>query len=316
MTNLTLKQLRYFEALAQHLHFGRAAEACAVTQPALSAQIKDLEQTLGASLFERSARNLRLTGFGEEFSGRVGPILRSVDELEDLARAAQNRLIGRLRIGIIPTIAPYLLPAIVGTLNQHYPGLDLQVRETVTSKLLAELQAGRLDVAIAALPIGETALAEVPLFGEEFLLVRPHSDANKPVPAQDALREMKLLLLEEGHCFRDQALSFCQTGAFKPREMLDGSSLSTLVQMVGAGIGVTLIPLMAVPVETRSASVFLSRFEAPRPHRTVGMVWRQSNPLADQLGQVAELLRGATLAWFSQTVDASLAVPEPMYPIG
>ncbi len=314
MSNLTLKQLRYFEALAQHLHFGRAAAASAVTQPALSTQIKDLEQALGASLFERNARNLRLTGFGEEFAARVAPILRSVDELEDLARAAQNRLIGRLRIGIIPTIAPYLLPSIVAALSQHYPGLDLQVRETVTSKLLAELQGGRLDVAILALPIGEPALAEVALFGEEFLLVRPQADANKPVPAQDALREMKLLLLEEGHCFRDQALSFCDARALKPREMLDGSSLSTLVQMVGAGIGVTLIPLMAVPVETRSAAVSLARFEAPRPSRRVGMVWRRSNPLADQLVQVAELVRSATLTWFSQAVDASLAGPEPLYP--
>ncbi len=302
MLNVTLKQLRYAEALARHQHFGRAAAACSVTQPALSAQIKDLETMLGSVLFERGARTLRLTAFGEAFIERVGPILRSVDELEDLARAAQDRLIGRLRIGIIPTIAPYLLPAVARNLTDTFEGLDLHVRESLTSKLLEELAEGRLDTAILALPIGEPGLQEVALFDEEFLLVRPLSDANKPVPPQEALRHMKLLLLEEGHCFRDQALSFCETQALRPREMLDGSSLSTLVQMVGAGMGVTLIPQMAASVETRSAAVALARFEAPRPQRRVGMVWRRTNPLAEQLQQVAQVVLDTTAAWISEQV--------------
>lgn len=292
MKNLTLKQFRYFEALARAGHFGHAAELCAISQPALSMQIRDLEESLGAPLFERG-RQVRLTAFGEDFAGRVREILRAVDELEDLARAARDSLVGRLRLGVIPTVAPYLLPRIVGALGQSHAGLDLHLRETVTPKLLAELADGRLDCAIVALPVSEPMLAEVPLFSEAFVLVRPQADAARPVPGPEALREMRLLLLEEGHCFRDQALSFCQPGAAAPRELLDGSSLSTLVQMVAAGIGVTLIPEMAVPVETRSAAVSVAHFAAPEPRRTIGMVWRRSNPLTAQLRQVAEIVRGA-----------------------
>ena len=291
MNNLTLKQLRYFDALARHGHFGRAAEACAISQPALSMQIKELEASLGAALFERGARQVRLTGFGEGFAARVRGILRSVDELGDLARASHDRLTGRLRIGVIPTIAPYLLPAIIGELTRLYPSLDVRVRETVTPKLISEMMEGRLDAAIVALPINEPAFAETELFTESFVLVRPGADAGKPAPSREKLREMRLLLLEEGHCFRDQALSFCAMQPGSPRELLDGSSLSTLVQMVNAGIGVTLIPEMAVPVETRSANVSLTRFAAPRPSRTVGMIWRRTSPLAGQLSQIAEIVR-------------------------
>ena len=293
MNNLTLRQLRYFEALAQHGHFGRAAEACAVSQPALSLQIRDLEDSLGASLFERSSRQVRLTRFGEDFSLRVRDILRAVDELGDLARASQGWLSGRLCIGIIPTVAPYLLPAIVGSLNRLHPGLDIHVRETLTAKLLRELSEGRLDAAIVALPISEAAFTEVPIFAEEFLLVRPSDEAGKPVPSIDMLKEMRLLLLEEGHCFRDQALAFCNMASSLPREVLEGSSLSTLVQMVGAGIGVTFIPEMAVPVETRSAAVSMSRFADPQPRRTIGMIWRRTSPLAGQLQHIADIVRQA-----------------------
>ena len=291
MINLTLKQFRYFDALARFGHFGRAAEACAISQPALSMQIKEMEETLGTELFERGARQARLTSFGEEFAKRASDILRSVDELGDLARAAQDRLVGRLRIGIIPTIAPYLLPAIVSNLTRTYAGLDIQLRETLTAKLIRELAEGRLDTAIVALPVSEPTLAEIPLFTENFVLVRPSEDEGKPVPDRERLREMRLLLLEEGHCFRDQALSFCEIGSAHPREILDGSSLSTLVQMVSAGIGVTLIPEMAVAVETRSASVSIARFNPPRPSRTIGMIWRRSSPLAGQLGRIAEVVK-------------------------
>ncbi|WP_412565155.1 LysR substrate-binding domain-containing protein [Thalassobius sp. MITS945101] len=293
MMNITLRQLRYFEALARLSHFGQAADACAVSQPALSVQIKELEETLGAKLFERGARQVRLTHFGEEFAGRVQHILRSVDELGELARASQDRLVGRLRIGVIPTIAPYLLPKVVENLSRDHPEIDLRLRETVTPKLIQELKEGSLDTAIVALPLSENAFTEVPLFEEDFVLVRPEVDAGKPVPGPERLREMRLLLLEEGHCFRDQALSFCAISASAPRELLDGSSLSTLVQMVGAGIGVTLIPEMAVPVETRSANVAVGRFPAPQPKRQIGMIWRRTNPLTKQLGQVAEAVQAA-----------------------
>ncbi len=291
MTHLTLKQLRYFNALARHGHFGRAADACAISQPALSMQIKELEESLGTVLFERSARQVQLTNFGEEFVLRVRDILRAVDELGDLARAAQDSLVGRLRIGVIPTIAPYLLPTIIRNLTQIHTGLDLHVRETLTEKLIRELTEGRLDAAIVALPVSESSLTEVALFKEDFVLVRSGEDEGKPVPDSKSLCEMKLLLLEEGHCFRDQALSFCSIQSALPRESLDGSSLSTLVQMVSAGMGVTLIPEMAVAVETRSAPVSIARFKKPQPSRTIGMIWRKTSPLAKQLMEISEVVR-------------------------
>jgi LysR family hydrogen peroxide-inducible transcriptional activator len=290
MISVTMRQLRYFDALARHGHFGRAAEACAISQPALSMQIKEMEEALGGVLLERSARQVSLTRFGEELAQRVRDILRSVDELGDFARASRDRLAGRLRIGMIPTIAPYLLPKIIGNLTRMHPELDIQVRETLTPRLIQELAEGRLDTAILALPISESSLTEVALFSENFLLVRPRRDEETPVPSPEMLREMRLLLLEEGHCFRDQALSFCKTQSSRPREMLDANSLSTLVQMVGAGIGVTLIPEMAVPVETRSAPVSVARFKNPQPSRTIGMVWRKTSPLARQLLQISEVV--------------------------
>lgn len=296
MSNITLRQLRYFDALARHGHFGRAADACAVSQPALSVQIKELEETLGSVLFERMPRQIRLTTLGREFLRRAQEVLRQVDELGDISRAAQGQWIGQLRIGIIPTIAPYFLPRIVDQLSREFTAMDIHVRETMTSTLLTELAEGRIDTAILALPISEPGLTEVALFKESFVLIRPEADSNKPVPNRDMLKEMRLLLLEEGHCFRDQALSFCNIQANQPREPLDGTSLSTLVQMVGAGMGVTLIPEMAVPVETRSATVSVAHFNNPQPSRTVGMLWRATSPLADQYVKIAEIVRQAAEA--------------------
>jgi LysR family hydrogen peroxide-inducible transcriptional activator len=290
MNPMTLRQLRYFDALARHSHFGRAAVACAISQPALSMQIKELEEALGGVLIERGARQVRLTKFGEEAAVRVRDILRSVDELGDFARASRDRLAGRLRLGMIPTIAPYLLPAVMGDLTLAHPELDVHVREALTSKLIEELSEGRLDAAIVALPVSEPSLTEVALFAESFLLVRPGEEEGTPVPSGEMLREMRLLLLEEGHCFRDQALSFCNVQSSLPREMLDASSLSTLVQMVSAGMGVTLIPEMAVAVETRRAPVSIARFKEPQPARTIGMVWRKTSPLAAQLLELSEVV--------------------------
>ena len=296
MINVTLRQLRYFDALARHRHFGRAADACAVSQPALSMQIREMEQAVGGVLIERNARQVTLTTFGEDLLRRVRDILRSVDELGDFARASRDKLAGRLRVGMIPTIAPYLLPKVIETLARLHPELDIHIRETLTPKLIKEVAEGRLDTAIVALPVSEPSLTEVALFSENFLLVRPGEAAGTPVPSSEMLREMRLLLLEEGHCFRDQALSFCNMQSSPPREVLDASSLSTLVQMVGAGIGVTLIPEMAVAVETRSAPVTISRFKNPQPSRTIGMVWRKTSPLAGQLQQIAEVVSLAASA--------------------
>lgn len=291
MNNVKLNQLRYFEAVAQQGHFGRAADICSISQPALSMQIKELETTLGIALFERGTRTVRLTQAGEDLLPRVRDILQSVDELTDVARAAQKTLTGRLRLGVIPTIAPYLLPRIIGDLSRMAPDLDIHVRETMTQRLLQELSAGRIDAAIVALPVSEPTLVEVPLFSEDFVLVRPLQDSATAVPSRENLREMRLLLLEEGHCFRDQALAFCNIGTTRTRELLDGSSLSTLVQMVGAGIGLTLIPEMAVDVETRSAAVAIARFPDPQPSRQIGMIWRKTTPLDKQLRQIADLVR-------------------------
>ena len=304
MINLTLKQLRYFEALARHRHFGRAADACAITQPALSMQMKDLEKTLGTPLFERTARQVQLSNFGDAFSLRVREILRSVDELEKLAIASHSRLVGRLRIGVIPTIAPYLLPTLISKLTAMNGDIDIHVRETVTANLIQEVMDGRLDTAIVALPISEPSLREVALLSEDFVLVRPSKDAALPVPDRENLREMRLLLLEEGHCFRDQALSFCNVPSAQPREMLDASSLSTLVQMVSAGIGITLIPQMAVPVETRMRPVSVVRFAGEQPSRLIGMIWRKTSPLTKQLVQIAEVVRQAAVAL--QAMDEAL----------
>lgn len=295
MNNLTLKQLRYFEALAKQGHFGRAADVCAISQPALSVQIKDLEQSLGARLFERDTRRVRLTAFGEDFATRVRSILRAVDELGELARASRDTLTGRLRIGVIPTIAPYLLPSLISQMGNAHPDVEVHVRETMTEKLIEELGAGSIDVAILALPIDDPTLVEVPLFEEALMLVRPESEADTPVPNRDSLRDMRLLMLEEGHCFRDTALSFCDMQGVRPREGLDGSSLSTLVQMVGAGIGITLIPEMAVPVETRAAPVCVGRFAKPEPKRTVGMIWRKTNPLDAQFQEVAAIVKATAV---------------------
>lgn len=296
MKNITLKQLRYFEALARQGHFGRAADTCAISQPAMSVQIKELETELGTPLFERTARKVRLTAFGEDFGGRVRTILQSVDDLSDIARAAREGTMARLRLGVIPTIAPYLLPKLIGALNAAHPEMDVHVRETLTARLVEELFAGRLDAAIVALPINDPGLSEVALFDENLVLVRPEKDRSHPVPDRSDLAQMRLLLLEEGHCFRDQALSFCNMPSTVPRKGLDSSALSTLVQMVGAGLGVTLIPEMAVPVETRSAAVCVDRLVGAQPERTVGMIWRKTNPLAEQLMAISKIVGQAAAA--------------------
>lgn len=290
MNGISLRQLRYFDAVARHGHFGRAAEACAISQPALSLQIRELEEHLGLDLFERGARRIRLTGFGEAFVTRARQVLRQVEEMGDFARSMREELSGPVRLGIIPTIAPYLLPGFIATLMRRYPRIDLTMRETLTPRLIDELDEGRIDAAILALPVSEPGLTAVPLFTETFMLVRPLGEAGKPVPDGVALSEMRLLLLEEGHCFRDQALAFCNLTATRSRDMLDATTLSTLVQMVGAGLGVTLVPEMAVAVETRSAPVSVTAFAEPQPRRVIGMVWRKTNPLAPQFACIAEVV--------------------------
>lgn len=288
---ISIKHLRYFAALAQHRHFGRAADACAISQPALSLQIKDLEDFLGAQLVERDRRQIRLTSLGEAFAARAQQILRSVDELADLARASSPSLGGRLRIGMIPTVAPYLLPAVIRRLAERFPAVDLRPREAVTGKLTEDLITGGLDIAVMALPVSEPSLQAHLLFDEEFVLVRTPADRHKPPPSVESLRAMRLLLLEEGHCFRDQALAFCNMAPGLAQDPMEGSSLATLVRMVGAGMGVTLIPEMAVAAETSAVEVSIARLAEPRPRRSIGLVWRKTNPLAEHFMQVGEIVR-------------------------
>lgn len=246
---------------------------------------------MGGPLVERAAREIRVTALGEDLLSRGRDILQQIEDLGGIVRKRSGPFSGRLRIGVIPSVAPYLLPTIIKTLSARFPDLMLEPKETITQSLVHEILASKLDVAIVALPISEAALDEFTLFDEEFLLVRPAQDADLPVPSVAALPALQLLLLEEGHCFRDQALSFCNIDGVRTRQIMEGSSLSTLVQMVSAGIGITLIPEMARSFETRSADVSIARFGSKAPTRTIGMVWRKTNPLSEDFMEIGTIIR-------------------------
>ena len=291
MSNITLKQLRYFDALARTGQFATAAAQCNISQPALSMQVKELESTFGVVLVDRGQKSLPLTPVGQTVWAKAQNILNAVEDLEDVIRSGQGALGGILRLGVIPTIAPYYLPKVMHQLAEDVPDLNIRPREAMTKVLMAEVLDGRLDAALVALPISEPGLAEFPLFSESFVLARSKRDAGCPVPNLERLPELRLLLLEEGHCFRDQALEICKIpGA--PEEMMEGSSLSTLVQMVGAGVGITLLPEMAVPIETRAADIDVARFPDPNPQRHIGLIWRKSSPLIEEYQAIGAHLRG------------------------
>lgn len=291
MRGVTIKHLRYFDALARTGGFRRAAEQCHISQPALSLQIKEFEGMIGSPLVERGARSTSLTPLGMAVAEHVADILVRMGELEAFTRLAEGGLAGPLRLGLIPTIAPYLLPKVMRALASRFPALDIQPREAVTERQLEGLLSAQLDMAVLALPVSEPGLYEYPLFSEPFMLVQS-STSSAPSPGWDlrSLATMRLILLEEGHCFRDQALSFCSAVGMTTREIIEGSSLSTLVQMVGAGIGVTLIPQMAVAVESQAAPVTISPFAPPAPSRTIGLVWRKTSPLHDDYRRIGDHL--------------------------
>ena len=291
MTKITLRQLRYFEALAQHRHFGIASNACSVTQPALSMQIRDFELALGVSLFEKGTHPVQLTPLGRIIAAKSKAIMLDVAELEELVRASDNQPLIDLRLGVIPTVAPYIFSKIAKDLTMHFTGLNLKMREAITSKLITAVIDGELDAAIIALPASEPRLRELELFRENFLLVRPRADAKKPVPRPEMLKEMRLLLLEEGHCFRDQALTFCKMGSSKTQDVMDGNSLTTLVQMVAAGFGVTLIPEMAAEFEGRIPNISIAKFNKNPPTRKIGMVWRRNSPLQEKYIEIAQIVK-------------------------
>ena len=291
MTKITLRQLRYFEALAQHRHFGIASNACSVTQPALSMQIRDFELALGVSLFEKGTHPVQLTPLGRIIAAKSKAIMLDVAELEELVRASDNQPLINLRLGVIPTVAPYIFSRIAKDLTMHFTGLNLKMREAITSKLITAVIDGELDAAIIALPASEPRLRELELFRENFLLVRPKADAKKPVPRPEMLKEMRLLLLEEGHCFRDQALTFCKMGSSNTQDVMDGNSLTTLVQMVAAGFGVTLIPEMAAEFEGRIPNISIAKFHKNPPKRKIGMVWRRNSPLQEKYIEIAQIVK-------------------------
>ena len=293
MTKITLRQLRYFEALAQHRHFGVASNACSVTQPALSMQIRDFELALGVNLFEKGTHPVQLTPLGRIIAAKSKAIMLDVAELEELVRASDNQPLINLRLGVIPTVAPYMFSRIAKDLTMHFTGLNLKMREAITSKLISAVIDGELDAAIIALPASEPRLRELELFRENFLLVRPRADAKKPVPRPEMLKEMRLLLLEEGHCFRDQALTFCKMGSSNTQDVMDGNSLTTLVQMVAAGFGVTLIPEMAAEFEGRIPNISIAKFHKNPPKRKIGMVWRRNSPLQDKYIEIAQIVKAS-----------------------
>ena len=276
--NLTLKQLRYFSALAETLHFGRAAKLCNVSQPALSMQIKDLEAHLGVTLVERGSTKLLLTGEGQEIAKRAHDILMSVQDLAELAAHHHHPLAGRLRLGVIPSIGPYLLPKLLPDIHQTYPDLELSLRESQTHVLLDDLSEGHLDLLVLALPVEPDDIATLPLFEDRFsvALPRQHDLAVRKTITQDELSEEHLLLLEEGHCLRDQALAICQTSK---TDEFRASSLATVVQMVANGYGVTILPALSLATEVGDPGpIRIVPFADPVPFRTIGLAWRRSSP--------------------------------------
>lgn len=277
---ISLRQLRYLEALARHRHFGHAADECAVSQPGLSQQIQELEARLGVGLIERTRGSIGLTPAGVEVVGRARSILTAVDDLVGVARQAGAPLTGPLRLGVIPSIAPYLLPAVLPLLQARHPALRLELRESQTRLIVDDLVDGRLDAVLIALPSGRNDLEERPLFDDPFVLASAADRRPGAPPAIHGILETeRVLLLEEGHCLRDQALALC--GATRPdlRAQLGATSLATVLQLVANGYGVTLLPDMSVAAETRNnPRVAVTRFAAPEPSRTIGLVWRRTSP--------------------------------------
>lgn len=306
MAEPTVQQLRYAVAVADARHFGRAAQSCFVSQPALSAQIRELEHRLGAQLFERTSHGVLVTPAGEEVVDRARRILREVDDLCDTAAGVGDggTLAGPLRLGVIPTIAPYVLPGAVRLVSDAYPDVELYLREDRTHLLIDQLQAGELDLLLLALPLSRPGIEELPLYDEPFLLAVPQTHAlarSRPCDVS-ALIGQRLVLLEEGHCLRDQALAVCELAGNDGRVEVQGTSLPTVVQMVGAGLGVTLLPASAVDRDVHDGErVVVRALRAPTPSRTVGLAWRSSSARGPGYRQLGELIATAGRASMRHT---------------
>jgi LysR family hydrogen peroxide-inducible transcriptional activator len=289
----TLRQLQYAAAVAEARNFRKAAEACHVSQPSLSAQLAELEHALGVRLFERDRRHVLVTPAGEDLLVRARRILVAADDLVDAGRRARDPFAGTLRLGVIPTISPYLLPAVVPALRKRFPRLTLQWAEDKTEVLRDALREGRLDGAVLAVEadIGEV---EVDVIARDaFVLATPRRHAlgrhEGPVSPRE-LRDAQFLLLDDGHCFRDQALAYCSSAHANELDFR-ATSLPTLVQMVASGAGVTLLPELSVPTEARRSQIAVRRFGEPAPHRTIAMVHRRASPLSAAIREVAAEIR-------------------------
>jgi len=278
MAMLTLRQLRYLDALARHGHFGRAAEECAVSQPALSMQIRELENELGAKLVERQQGATALTEIGREVARRAAGILNATRDLTDSARHSARPLTGGLRLGVIPTLAPYVLPRILPELQRRHPELRLELIESQTQTLLSELGRGALDTLLLALPLDKPDFETLPLFEDCFLLAVPADDplSERARVSPRDVRARRLILLKEGYCLHDQTLGYGILCA-PPDAGLGATSLATIMQMVANGYGVTVVPEVAIDVEVRDKRIKLLRFAEPQPRRTVGLAWRPTS---------------------------------------
>ncbi|MEU5883683.1 LysR substrate-binding domain-containing protein [Spirillospora sp. NPDC047279] len=289
--------MRAFLALAEHLHFRDAAAALRMSQPALSGAVAALEDTLDTRLVERTTRKVLLTPAGERVARRAEVVLAELDRLVEEVRSTRGPLTGPLRVGVIPTVAPYLLPVVLPRLATEFPDLELSVHEEQTEAITAELLAGRLDVVLLALPVPAAGVTELALYDEDFALVAPASsglgDPAAPL-ARTALGELDVILLNEGHCLRDQALDVCREAGAKAAAATYATSLATLVQLVSGGLGVTLVPETALPVETRrAAGLSVHRFTAPAPHRRIGLGFRATSPRAADFASLAGSIRAA-----------------------
>jgi LysR family hydrogen peroxide-inducible transcriptional activator len=290
----TLRQFRYLDALARAGHFGRAAGDCAVTQPALSMQIGELERELGVQLVERRRDGVTMTAEGTEVLRRAR---RALEEVGDLLRYAQSRkgTPERLALGVIPTVGPYLLPALLPALRASWPQTRIVVRESKTANLARELADDRLDVAIAALPVAGEGLCSVTLGEDRFLLATSLDRPRPPSPRRllDYIASERLLLLEEGNCLRDQALRHCEAAGIRFGEVYGTSNIATLIELVAGGMGITLVPELSLRGRAGTPKVRLTRFPEPQPCRTLAAFWRASSPHAVHWQRVADLARPA-----------------------
>ncbi len=307
---MNLRALQYLVKLAELRHFSKAADACFVSQPTLSTQIMKLEEELDVQLVERIPRKVQLTPVGEEIVQRAQHVLRDIEQIRLTARRSRNPETGLLRLGLFPTLAPYLLPHIMPLLRARFPELKLQLAEEKTEQLLGQLDSGKLDAALLALPIESDALDIEILFDEPFMLAAPseHPLAHSQSIRVEELKGQELLLLEDGHCLRAQALEVCAMGGAQERVDFHATSMETLRQMVAAGVGMTLMPVLAVkPPMPSTQNLTIRPFTGSAPSRTIALVWRRSSPLRSLMQALAECIR--------QLPPALLAAEGPKDPV-